>query len=386
MVDENISASRIQPPEGINPGQTTRQAEINRLAVMQEASSEEFQQWSEMFNPMAISRRFESLEVKAKRKGGREEETERAEKKDRIQNVKKLEEVAEQYQRRNPELNARTLLLLRSRIARGDTKDEIWKKILDVYADYSLADEALDYLRETAETEMVKIFEETKEDVSTRFGREIRAGRNIASQAREFSQQGLGSPTGLRDLYRDLTGNPRDSLVLFDQLHSHFSYEKMKAAIDFILHSLGSDLKAKGPSISRGELHRLLTESRSLQAILGIYRFFKSRMALILSAFERQKLELPPRLTFEFLAKLFAKFLQDRYPTSDKVIALSSQLDLSEELLAQVVVYTQMRDAVRQVAPKLFKTDQHRQDVLMAFIDAIEDLDEKLEEESEEEK
>jgi hypothetical protein len=43
-----------------------------------------------------------------------------------------------------------------------------------------------------------------------------------------------------------------------------------------------------------------------------------------------------------------------------------------------------MRDAIRQIAPKLYKSDQHRQDLLGAFIDATEELDEKLEEEEDE--
>ena len=108
-------------------------------------------------------------------------------------------------------------------------------------------------------------------------------------------------------------------------------------------------------------------------------------MNLIMSAFERQGLQLPMRLTFEMLAKQFMKAVQERYPSADKIRQLGIQLGLSEELLAQVIILTQMRDGLRQVAPRLFKSDQHRQDLLNAFIDAIEELDEQLEEEEEEE-
>jgi len=122
-----------------------------------------------------------------------------------------------------------------------------------------------------------------------------------------------------------------------------------------------------------------------MQAILGIYRYFKSRMNLIANAFERQGLRLPMRITFELLAKLFVKFLQERYPSSDKVLQMAQHLGLLEELLGQVIIYTQMRDAVRHVAPRLFKSEQHRQDVLSTFIDTIEDLDDRIEEEAEKE-
>ena len=110
----------------------------------------------------------------------------------------------------------------------------------------------------------------------------------------------------------------------------------MKTLIDFFLHSLGSDLKSKGPSIDHAELHRLMSETRKLQAILGIFRFFKSRMALIASAFFRQGLALPGRISFEELAKLFMKFLQERYPAPEKVLQMAIQLGLAEEWLAQI--------------------------------------------------
>jgi type III secretion protein W len=364
--------------------QKAAQAELQAYAIAQESSSEEFEEWTELsaFNPLAMARRFETLETKTKKK--EREETERSQDDKKIREVKRLEEVSEQYQRKNPELHARSLLLLRSRLAKGDTKEEVLRKVLESYPDYSLADEALDFLLETSDKELIHVIQEAKEELNAQYGREIRAGRNIGIQAREFSQQGLGSPTGLRDMYRDITGNPRDPLLLFDELTKNFSFDKMKSVIDFLLHSLGSDMKAKGPSIARAELHRLLTETRSLQAILGVYRFFRSRMKLIDGSFRRYGLKLTSRISFEALAKLFIKFLQERYPSVEKALQMAILLGIAEELEGQMVIYTQLRDAVRQVAPKLFRNEQHRQDVLMTFIETIEDIDDRLEEKEEE--
>jgi len=39
-----------------------------------------------------------------------------------------------------------------------------------------------------------------------------------------------------------------------------------------------------------------------------------------------------------------------------------------------------MRDAVRGVAPKLFRSEQHRHDVLMSFLEALEELEDQIEE------
>ena len=134
-----------------------------------------------------------------------------------------------------------------------------------VYADASLADEALDFLAETSDTQLLAATQEAKEKFNKDKGKEIRAGRNMGMQAREFAKEGLGSPTSLRDLYREIILNPREPLKLFDELAEKFRFPKLKSAITFMLHSLGSDLKAKGPSIQRGELKRLLDETRSMQ-------------------------------------------------------------------------------------------------------------------------
>ncbi|MGE5196221.1 MAG: type III secretion system gatekeeper subunit SctW, partial [Anaerolineae bacterium] len=355
-----------------------------KYAINQESSQKGFTEWSELsaFNPLAIARRFEALEVKARKKG-KEEQSEKAEHHEKILEIQRAEEVSEQYERKNPELKARILLLLKVRLSQDDTVEDILKKVLEAYRDYYLADEALDFLLETSEEAFIDRLREAKEELSRLYGREIRAGRNISTQAQEFSRQGLGSPTALRDMYRDVTGNPRDPGILFEELNKNFPYDRMKSVIDFLLHSLGADLKSKGPSIARAELHRLMTETRTLQAILGVYRFFKSRMRLLSRAFKRRGLLMPSRFTFEELAKQFMKFVQERYPSSEKVLYLAASLGISEELIAKIITYTQFRDAVRGVAPKLFRSEQHRQDVLMTFIETIEELDEKLEEEEE---
>ncbi|MBS0604653.1 MAG: type III secretion system gatekeeper subunit SctW [Verrucomicrobia bacterium] len=387
MAGDDLSSSRIQPTQldTTRAQQMAAQQSARGMLVAQEESQEGFQSWVDegAFNPLVMARRFESLETKRKR-AAKEEETEKAEQQDDVAEVQRVEEIGEQYSRKNPELQTRSLLLLRARITQRDTKDEILHKVLEMYPDYSLADEALDFLLQTTDGSLAEEVRLAKEELNANYGREVKAGKNIAEQAREFSKQGLGSPTGLRNLYREITGNPRDSNTLFNELTAKFNYDKMKTVIDFLLHSMGGDLKSRGPSIDRGELHRLLSETRKLQGILGVFRFFKSRMNLILSAFERQGMQLPMRLTFEMLAKQFMKALQERYPSADKILQLGIQLGLSEELMAQVIIFTQMRDGVRQVAPKLYKSDQHRQDLLNAFIDAIEELDERIEEEEEE--
>lgn len=376
-----------QPPDSVDPlerpAQSRWEEEAKKATIRQEMSELSMTDFAESaaFNPVLMAQRgrFTTLEERRKRT---REGTEKIEKE--LIAVERAEEVSEEFQRKNPELQARALLLLRQRIAANDTAEEILRKVLDSYPDYSLADEALEYLEQTSSGDLLNRIRLAKEVLNTNFGREVRAGRNIGEQARAFSLQGLGSPTGLRDLYRDITGNPREVTTLFSELSDQFDFNKLETAINFILHSLGVDLKSKGPSIARGELHRLMTEARNLLAILWVYRFFQGRMNLIKAAFERGGMFLPLHISFEQLAKLFIDLLKERYPSMDKVLQMALKLGLSTELLGQIIIFTQMRDAVRGVAPKLFRSEDHRYDVLMSYIEAIEELEKRQEEEEEE--
>ena len=370
-----------------------KQAAAQKLlqySLVQESAHEEFQEWGDLnaWNPMALSRNFQALEKRAREKSKPEgtAKPEQEEEEEEIQAVEKLREVAEEYQRKNPELQARTLLSIQARISKGDSPDEILRKLKQVYIDVALVDEAIDFLMETADADMRLTLGLAKNELYRVYEREVKAGRNIGIQAREFSQQGLGSATALRDLYRNITANPRDAITLFQELTTNYPLDKMKVVIDFMLHSLGADVKAKGPSISREDLHRMMSETRNMQAILGLYRYFLSRMNLISSSFDRQGLVLPPRITFDVLARLFVKFLMERYPSTNKALLIADQLGLSNEIAAQMIIYLQYRDAMRQVAPRLFRDERHRQDLLVCFMDTLEELEEKEEEEKKKKK
>lgn len=335
-----------------------------------------------MFNPRAIQAQFKTLKEQAQtttteKSTGKPEEEEAVQAVSEIQGV---ESTANEFQEKNPELKSSTLLSLKANISTKDSPEEILKKVMEAYPDCSLADEALQFLIETANPELAKKLKEVKEKFNTTHKKEILAGKNIAAQSREFASQGLGSPTELRDLYRDVTQNPRDASTLFSELTHTYTFDKMKTVIAFLFHSLGSDLNSKGSSIAKGELFNLLTEAKSLQAILSVYRFFKGRMNLISRAYEREGLLLPSRVTFESLSKLFVKLLIDRYPAGEKVYQVGVALGIDDDMIAETIIFTQMRDGIRNVSPRLFKSDQHRQDILTIFIDVLKELDDKIEE------
>lgn len=304
------------------------------------------------------------------------------EKADRMEQLRYLQRHADEFEKRNPELKAKILLLLREQIKPGDTKEQILKKIFDFYPDVTLADEVLDFLLETTAGELNKEVQETKEELNETYSREIIAGRNISAIAQQ--SQSLGSPTSLRDLYRDITGTPRDATTLFDELARLYPFKELKKVLKFLFHSIGSDMKAKGPSIPRGQLHNLLQETRTLQAILGVYRFFAGRTRLIRSMFAKEGLKTPEKLNFEMLAKNFMNLCAERYPSADKVLKLAKTMGIDKWLIAQIIIFSQMRDAVREVAMnQIFRSLQHRDELYAAIIEALEDLEDAWQEEEE---
>ncbi len=297
----------------------------------------------------------------------------------------KAEALAKFYQKRNAEMDATKLLGLHAEVQQAQSEEETLDIIIKRFADPSLADEALDYLLETLHpsSSAYKRLRRTKDLIRSLRGREIIAGRNMGGVSRSHAE--LASPSELRDLYRDITGNPRDAQTLFEELIQKYTYDKMKEAIEFMLKSLRADLTAKGSSISKGQLHTLVSETKNMQAILGVYRFFKSRGRIIRQQYEQNALSVNRYLDFENLSKLLVSLLKERYPSPDKILRLSQALGIKEDIIAQIIIFTQYRDAMRGVSPRLFKNEKHRQDMLMTLIETLSDLEDELDDEDEEE-
>ncbi len=353
---------------------------LEQKAEQQESQSALLNQQEEAVNPFAA--KFAAKQKPIKTNLSRVQKMQLgAEKGQRLLPIEKLKDFAQQFQQRNPEFKANVLVLLRQYIKPGDSKEEILKKVLEFYPDVSLADEALEFLLATTDGELARAVQEARDELNAQNEREITAGRNISTQAREASGKGLGTPTNLRDMYRDITGNPRDSTTLFQELSQRYAFKDLKKVVDFLLHSLGADMKSKGPSIPRAFLQRLLTETRSLQAILGVYRFFRGRMDLIQKLFEKEGLDMPQQLSFELLAKQFMGLAAERYPTADKVLQTAVKLGIEKSIQPKIIVLSQLRDAIREVAVnQIYKSIQHRDELYLAILEALEDLEDELDE------
>ncbi len=374
----------IGAPAGFDRGNVTldamknvQQNEVQELNAEQITSKEAFAtDQKDAVNPFAAAQKKQP----AKPSKTRIQKMMEAKDKGETIPTQKLKDAADQFERRNPELKSGSLLLLRQQIKPGDKKEEILKKLQEFYSDVSLADEALEYLLETTDGELYLQVQEALDEFRDDNQREIAAGRNIATDARAAAEKGLGTPTNMRDLYRDITGNPRDSATLYEQLSAKYAFKELKKVVEFLLHSLGSDMKSKGASIPRGELHRLIAETRSLQAILGVYRFFSGRMGLVNSMFQRDGSEKPAGINFESLARAFMALVTERYPSSEKVLQQATKLGCDKFVMAKIIALTQLRDAIREVAMnQIYRSLAHRDELYMTIIEALEDLEDELE-------
>ena len=371
---KNIAAEQAQAAEEI-------------LAVeIEEAEESLFGGGDSSFSPMYMMKESKKLDEQLKKHATRQ--AEEADDDDiETKLVDDVTKLARSLEKKNSEMNHKALLGLKADIKETDDAETIYEKVRKYYKDEFLADEALKFIEEITNphTKHGQNVRQARMLLNARHQRAVRAGRNINETAQEFQRQGLATAGSLRELYKDVTKTPKEPTTLFEELNETYSFAKMKQVLSFLLHSLGKDMKSKGPSITVAELTRLFAETRTMQAILSIYKFFHSRMNLIKESLERENLKLPKNLNFEQLAKIFGKYIQERYPSPDKVLRLSSQLGLDEEIIAQIIIFTQYRDALRGVSPKLFRSLKHRQELLMALIETISELDDLLEEEEDDE-
>ena len=138
--------------------------------------------------------------------------------------------------------------------------------------------------------------------------------------------------------------------------------------------------------MEKGLLHRLVGAVRSLQAINGIYRFFKGRVTLIRRQFKAEAVKPPKGLTTKKMGRAFMELVLERYPSADKVLSKAKDLEIDHSTQSKIIIFSQFRDAIREVAlSEIFSSVQQRDELLAAVLEALEDLEDDLEEELEEE-
>lgn len=125
---------------------------------------------------------------------------------------------------------------------------------------------------------------------------------------------------------RDIINNPQDVPTKLNYYKSKgYTYQEMKQEVDAILSFVGA--KFKNARIPKGEMSRLMDETRNLQALLQVFRHFKRGMPLARNLFDMNGMKLSPNINFETLSQNFMTMVEDGYPSSQKVLQTISKLD-----------------------------------------------------------
>ncbi len=335
---------------------------------------------------------------------------------------------------------------LRNKVPPKATKEQILKAVTDLYpSDADLADEALDFLAETSVDPADKtITELAKKEFESTHQNEIEMGLRVANEALKSDV----SPSMLRDLYRDIThNNQREPRPLFIELTTRYKGQNLKEVYKFLLHAAGAEINAEGSMIEPGMMASIVKEIRTLQSLIALTNYFKAQNPRLGKELEKVGVEpkiqegeeeTPTKIEEEssehesgeiedeeeedllddkapkeaspiekaldplILSSLFLDFATAAYPdpvqikekisTLIKEIAVEN-LDSIQNVKTEIIFGSVMRDAVRQVAPKIFQRIPHEEPkvtftkrdlVFDAFIDTLENLEDELEELEEE--
>ena len=56
---------------------------------------------------------------------------------------------------------------------------------------------------------------------------------------------------------------------------------------------------------------------------------------------------------------------------------MTNTLDIGPDIIAHIILLTQYRDAMRQIAPRLFRSENHRQEVLNSILETLGTLEDR---------
>lgn len=262
-------------------------------------------------------------------------------------------------------------------------------------------DKAFDFLIEFAKSQRDKSTHEPKERLSKIYnnlidgkrkyneynGPAIQVGYKIIGAADAVATNtGEGIELALKDC-RDIVHNAPGIPQLRKELET-IGYEKTLQKFKGLSGYLTGNFVR--PDLEHGELAQLFQAARKMQGILGVYRQAKvvlqtleNYVSLILQMDRKQY---RAHINFETLAKLFFDLAEERYPAGEKIKQMAERMVslVTKEPLAntylQIAILNAERDMVKQVSPsQLFRSIQHRDDLYKAIIEALEDLEDRVE-------
>lgn len=341
----------------------------------QEASEIGITQNPDFTNPAAATRTrkketsFKSLSTRRKTTSTTKEKTIKS-----IEERQKHDDLSQQYQEENQELDADVLNKLKNKVSENSTPEDILSLVEASFSDPVLAFSSLEFLSaSTKSPKLQQAIQQAKDSYQQKHLQAIKGGKNVLFASQEFGSQLQVSPSSLRSLYLNVTTSILSSNELFTLLSSQYTREEQKTVSSFLLQGMSSDLKSEGPSIDPTKLQVLMSEIKSLQAVLNLYSFFQDSMPRLSLMMKSDNVALPKDVTYETLAKTFQAIVMDKFPTHTKIQRAVQEISGGDpDIMSNIL--NLFYQALTQSSPRLFASAEQRQQLGLTIANTLDIL------------
>ncbi|SPN73468.1 type III secretion regulator YopN/LcrE/InvE/MxiC,HrpJ-like domain [Chlamydia serpentis] len=334
------------------------------------------QQSQDMTNPAAATRtrkkeeKFKTLESRKKSEAGK------TEKKAETTEDKSDADLADKYTAGNSEISGQELRGLHDTLSDDSSPEEILSILKDKIKDPALQSLALDYLVQTTSSTRGKLKDaliEARNTHTEQLGRTAIGGKNILFASQEYAEQLNVSPSGLRSLYLEVTGNTHTCDQLLSMLQDRYTYKDMAIVSSFLMKGMSTELKRLGPYVPGAQLQVLMTETRNLQAVLTSYDYFEARVPVLLDSLKAEGIQVPENINFVKVAESFHKVINDKFPTASKIEREVRSL-IGDDTESVTGVLNLFFTALRQTSSRLFSSADKRQQLGAMMANALDSV------------
>ncbi len=233
---------------------------------------------------------------------------------------------------------------------------ELMRSLREVFGDISHQHLALGVLEEFSgdEPTLQRLAHEAKETLTSEAAPSIRAGLNTSTVAQEYAEKGLGHPQELRDFYRETILHYEGITETFQGLQHRFPDTSLPEAIAYLIHAVGSDLHARGPSLDTEELRAILNDLYQLESLATLYQSCDQLLRKVSQGFHLNPALGPRELVGEIIA------LKDKQWLSENdILGLVTRTGVQEPSV-RIYFLQGLLGVLRHASLKLFPSDETR--------------------------
>jgi type III secretion protein W len=206
--------------------------------------------------------------------------------------------------------------------------------------------------------------------------RDILAGINIAEISDKFDTNlGLDDAENLIGFYRDAVLDYKTLSVAYQKLLEKYGPERFFVGIDYLLQALGSDMGAKGSSISMINLEAILKDIEQLRSLRFIYKNVHESITKV----KKMSLLKIHELCHDVIKKVLV--IQKRRSVDSGFltnIAAGAEIYRNDQ---KVHFYNRIVALIKQLPEKIFMDSKSRVQILDDMQDTLDDAVFALEEE-----